>query len=159
MTLWKQKDPFHGSEIWTLAHCINDGRKEANAVRWLAVSTTVDPPSAWGCITKIPFCFTCELLSPPRYVSLSQHAFQQANLSSQDTHNTLCLMRRWEVHPHRWILFLWPAVDCLPQPPTAGFQHVFLLSLSPPLTNKHFMWFTSIPKGQNVIKQQTPSGC
>lgn len=32
-------------------------------------------------------------------------------LSSQDSHNTLHLMRRWELLPHRWFLFLLPAVD------------------------------------------------
>lgn len=36
-------------------------------------------------------------------------------LSSQDGHNNLRLMRSWEVHPHRWILFLFTTVDALPQ--------------------------------------------
>lgn len=58
-------------------------------------------------------------------ITLSQHALQEPKLSSQDSHNTLHLMRRWEVHPHRWILFLWPAVDCLPQIVIAGFQLFF----------------------------------
>lgn len=52
--------------------------------------------------------------------------YHMPQLSTQDSHNSLRLMRRWELHPHRWILFLWPAERYCPT--TASLYSYFFLA-------------------------------
>lgn len=105
-----------------------NGCKKNNTVRWLALFARIsallmchlDPSFV---LNHHPGIWTCEFLWPPHRAALSRHALHQPQLSSQDSHNTLHLMRRWELHPHRWILFLWAVVDYLPWTVISGFQH------------------------------------
>lgn len=125
MTLWNKIAPFYGTEIRLTALM---AAKKNNTVRWLAlfarISTLLmchlDPSFV---LNHHPGIWTCEFLWPPHRAALSRHALHQPQLSSQDSHNTLHLMRRWELHPHRWILFLWAVVDYLPWTVISGFQH------------------------------------
>ena len=101
------------SEVWTLIYHFN-----GCSLRWLAFSTVVKSfpsPRVKSCHLRSSFC---SKLSPGG-LNLSASAAAAlrrslSRLSSQGGCNTLHLTRRWELHPHRWILFLWPAADCPP---------------------------------------------